>query len=120
MASIFLDTNLLIDLYERDPSQVKALTLHQLHISPLSCHILCYTEKIGVPDPKLNTLLAKIGIVTLTPTILAHSLVGPTDDLEDNLQLHSAIQAECKYFLTRDRLLLKMAYFGKTKIVNSL
>ena len=120
MATIFLDANILIDLYERDQKKAKDLTTHKLYISPLSTHILCYVKKDKIPQLKLNKLLIKIGLVSLTPTILEHALAGPTDDLEDNIQLHSAIEAECKYFFTRDKLLLKMAYFGKMQIINSL
>lgn len=44
----------------------------------------------------------------------------PTSDLEDNIQLHSAAEADCDYFLTSDKKLLAMIYFGKTKIVSTL
>ena len=120
MANIFLDTNILIDLYERDPAKAKEYTGHKLYISPLSCHILCYTEKVKIPDAKLTQLLTNIGLVDLNSEVLSRSLSGPTNDIEDNLQLHSAVRANCEYFITRDKLLLKMAYFGKTKITSEM
>lgn len=120
MATIYLDTNILIDLYKRDASQLKALTKHKLHISPLSCHILCYATKTKIPSPKLDVLIKKMGIISLSNIILQRALIGPTGDLEDNLQLHSASQAKCQYFLTRDKLLLKLGYFGDTAIVSKI
>lgn len=120
MAKVFLDANILIDLYERNLSQTRGFTNHKLHISPLSCHILCYVKKVKTPDTKLDKLLLNLGIIALTPRLLSRSLAGPTDDLEDNIQLHSAVDEKCEYFFTRDKLLLKMAYFGTTHIVESL
>ena len=120
MANIFLDTNILIDLYGRDKSRTNQINQHNSYISPLSCHILAYTNKIKIPNSKLNHLLENIGIVNLTQTILERSLSGPTDDLEDNIQLNSAAESDCQYFLTNDKFLLKIAYFGKMQIVNSL
>lgn len=35
-------------------------------------------------------------------------------------QLHSAAEAECDYFLTSDKKLLAMKFFGKTRIVSTL
>lgn len=43
-----------------------------------------------------------------------------SNDLEDNIQLNSAIKADCNFFLTFDKKLLKMKFFGKMKIVSSL
>jgi predicted nucleic acid-binding protein len=120
MALIFLDTNILIDLYDRNPKLLNIITGHDNQISSLSCHILCYTNKIRIPNSKLNHLLADIGIIGLTSTIVTRSMQGPTDDFEDNVQLHSAAEANCQYFMTSDKLLLKMKFFGTTAIVSSL
>ena len=54
----------------------------------------------------------------LTDKILDLALEGPVDDLEDNIQLHSASEAECDVFLTNDKKLLKMKFFGKMRIVS--
>jgi len=43
-------------------------------------------------------------------------MTGPTDDFEDNVQLHSAVMGDCDYFLTMDKKLIKMKYFGKMRI----
>ncbi|MCE7897743.1 MAG: hypothetical protein DPW11_03950 [bacterium] len=120
MASIYLDTNILIDLFRRDTGKITELTDHKLYISPLSCHILCYATKTNVPSMEIDILLKNIGVVNLSNIILQRALVGPTNDLEDNIQLHSATQGKCQYFLTRDKLLLKLGYFGETAIVDHL
>ena len=120
MATIFLDTNILFDIYERDAAKAQLFIDHKLHISPLSYHILTYITKTKIPNTKLNQMLSDFGIISLSSEILMRALQGPTDDLEDNIQLHSAIEANCQYFFTSDKLLLKMAYFGKMAIVDSL
>lgn len=47
-------------------------------------------------------------------------LSGPTVDFEDNVQLHSAAEAECEIFLTEDKKLLKLGFFGKTHVVSQI
>ena len=120
MARIFLDTNFYIDVTKRAKEKWKSLKEHLLFISPLSTHILFYARKLKVPDQDANKLQEKFGIVPLTKEILDKALQGPTADLEDNIQLHSATEAECDIFLTEDQSLLKMKFFGKTQICQSL
>jgi len=64
--------------------------------------------------------LKTLHLISLTDKIIDKALLGPTKDLEDNIQLHSAVEADCDIFLTNDKALLKMGYFGKTKIVDHL
>ncbi len=117
MARVFLDTNFYIDLTKR--AKEKWLTLKEclLFISPLSAHILFYARKLKVPDLDVNKLQEQFGIIPLTEVILSNALQGPTTDLEDNIQLHSAVDAECDLFLTYDEKLLKLGFFGKMRIV---
>lgn len=116
MARIFLDTNIYIDITKRAQEKWKSLGGNLLFISPLSTHILFYARKLKVPDADINKLQEQFGIVPLTKYILDKALVGPTKDLEDNIQLHSAAEADCDIFLTADQQLLKMKFFGKTEI----
>jgi len=109
-----------MDLVFRKPSFIKTINDSTLHGSPLSVHILFYTQKIKIPTPKISKLLSKIVYVDLSSKILKHSLSGPTSDLEDNIQLHSAVEANCDIFLTSDKKLLKMGYFGKTRISSEI
>jgi hypothetical protein len=120
MANIFLDTNFLLDVVERQPNKINLLNNHQVYISPLSFHILFYSNKYKVPNLKISKLKDEFFIVDLTESILTHALNGPTSDLEDNIQLHSAAQVLCDYFLTSDQKLLAMKYFGKTRLLPSL
>lgn len=123
MAKVFLDTNIFIDLIEAKGNKTLASVLdqHRVYISPLSIHILFYVEKKRVPNQNTNVTISQFEIVDLTKTLLEEkSLVGPTNDLEDNIQLQSAVEADCDYFLTNDKKLLKMGYFGKAKICPSL
>lgn len=122
MAKIFLDTNIFIDLIEGRGNKNIAQVLdgQKVYVSPLSTHIMFYVGKKRAPDSKANATISQFEIVTLTKEIHNNSLDGPTSDLEDNIQLHSAGEVDCDYFLTNDEKLLKMKFFGKTKIVNNL
>lgn len=120
MARIFLDTNLYIDVIKRAKEKWEQLRENLLFISPLSTHILFYSSKLKIPDQEVNELQQQLGIVPLTKHILDRALEGPTKDLEDNIQLHSAAEAECDIFLTLDEKLLKLKFFGKTEINSSL
>lgn len=120
MAKVFLDTNKVIDLAQRKPEIRNELDGYQVYLSPLSIHILCYANKTKVLDGKISQFKKEFQIIDLTDEILEMSLNGPINDLEDNIQLHSAAKADCDYFLTNDKKLLKTGYFGKTKICSSL
>lgn len=120
MARVFLDTNFYIDITKRAKGKWESLRENLLFISPLSSHILFYARKLKVPDRKINELQMQFGIVPFTKHILDNALEGPTADLEDNVQLHSAAEAECDFFITSYRNLLKQKFFGKIKIVENL
>lgn len=120
MVRVFLDTNLYIDVIKRSKEKWEHLRANLLFISPLSTHILFYTSKLKVPDLEVDKLQEQFGIVPLSKDILDKALQGPTNDLEDNIQLHSAAEAEADLFLTEDRKLLDMKFFGKTKVADAL
>lgn len=121
MARIFLDANYFIDLLEKrrdiDLSLFEGKTLL---LSPLTAHIAHYVLKARVPSEKINAYLDFFSYVPLEAKIATSSQLGPQPDFEDNLQLHSAAAAECDIFLTQDRELLKLKFFGKTRIVAKL
>ena len=121
MRNVFLDTNATFALLESDPKFPSDQFKHaNIVLSPLSVHIFAYVRKINMPYPKLTTVLRQTVLVPLTTTLINKATSGPTHDLEDNIQLHSAAEANCDYFLTNDKNLLKLNYFGKTKIAVSL
>lgn len=120
MARVFLDANLYIDVIKRAKEKWELLRGELLFISPISSHILFYIEKLKVPDSQVLKMQDQFGIVPLTKQIVDKALQGPTKDLEDNIQLHSAAEADCDFFLTSDEKLLKLKFFGKTQIVEGL
>ena len=120
MASVFLDTNVLFDISERDVKQRELLDGHDTYLSTLSYHILFYTYGHKVPNKEILKQKGEFNLVNLTSEILSKAMIGPTKDLEDNIQLHSAAEANCDYFLTNDKKLLKTRFFGITKIVDKL
>jgi len=116
---IFLDTNKIIDLVEKrnDSFSWESIIGHQVYVSPLSIHILYYVGKYKIPMKALTEIVESyFGIVDFDKDILKVSLEGPTNDLEDNIQLHSAVKADCDVFLTDDAKLLKMKFFGRIRV----
>ena len=121
MAKVFLDTNYFIDALHRKPEKeiLDSLENNIIYISPLSLHILCYIFKINVIDTSLITQIDKFQLIDFSDDVAMRALQGPTSDFEDNVQLHSAANAECDIFLTEDKKILDMKFFGKIKIANS-
>lgn len=120
MVKIFLDTNVFIDAIHRHPEQevLSMLEDSTIFVSPLSVHIYCYIYKIKVLRSHLHHQIEKFELVDLNLNIYKKAISGPTNDFEDNVQLHSAIEVDCDIFLTHDKELLSLGYFGKTKITD--
>lgn len=121
MAKVFLDTNYFIDALHRKPEKIilESLENNIVYISPLSVHIYCYIFKIDIKDKPLLTQIDKLQLVDFSEDVVTRALQGPTSDFENNVQLHSAANAECDVFLTEDKELLEMKFFGKVRITNS-
>ena len=122
MARVFIDANFVIETIGLRRSQVESENLkgHEVYLSPLTIHIICYSFKIKALDVTINDFINQTHIINLTEKLTKLALSGPTEDFEDNTQLHPAAEAGCDYFLTNDEKLLKMKFFGKTRISNSI
>lgn len=121
MAKVFLDANVFIDLVEkRKPIDRKLLYTHFLYLSPLSVHLLAYLYKYRIPDERLVDIDKFFKLVPFDLGLTVKALGGPTVDFEDNVQLHSAVEAECDLFLTEDKRILSLKFFGKLKVVSNL
>lgn len=121
MAKIFLDANVFINVVEKRKTPQRQLFLnHTLFISPLSIHILTYLYKYKIPDNRLKGPNGFFHLVPFNEEITGNALTGPTVDFEDNVQLHSAAEAECEIFLTEDKKLLQLGFFGKTHVVSQV
>lgn len=117
MAKVYLDANFFVDLVEkRRQINRKQLIIHNLYISPLSIHILTYLYKYHLPDERLAKIDKFFKMIPINSKLTIKALSGPTFDFEDNVQLHSAAEVDCDIFLTSDKKLLNMRFFGKTKI----
>ena len=120
MARVFLDANIFIDLAEnRGKISTDDLDNHDLFVSALLPHILMYITKRKVPYDKLSSIIDSFTIISFDHSICYKALDGPTSDFEDNVQLHSAAEAECDLFLTNDRRLLGLKFFGKARIIQN-
>ena len=122
MARVFLDANQIIDVFARRRQYMAdILHGHKIYTSPLNIHIFCYVFHKTMPDPVLARIIKEdFQLVAISGHIAHISLQGPTSDYEDNIQLHSAVAADCEILLTNDKQLLKMGYFGKTRLVSDL
>lgn len=121
MAKIFLDTNYFIDFAERKKTNLlEKLEGNKLCISTFSVLVLAYIYKYKIPNNKIKTLTKKIYLTPLNKAVLELAFDGPTSDLEDNIQLFSAAKSDCDIFLTNDKEILKMKFFGKAKIISEL
>ena len=121
MAKVFLDANIFIDITEgRDKALAKVLEGNEVCVSTLSIGIWTYVYKRNVPDDKFAELFDTYNFVDCTVAIAKGSSFGPTEDFEDNVQLNSALDAGCGVFITKDKSLLKLGYFGKVRICESL
>lgn len=121
MAKVFLDTNIFIDIIENRKNLTGSFSSNdKLFISPLSVHILLYVTKRKVPYDVLLDLEEIFSLMPFDESICYKSLTGPTSDFEDNVQLHSAALSECDFFLTQDKKLLTMKFFGKTQLLSEL
>lgn len=113
MANIFLDVNILVDIVHRGATYDMG-EKHHYHISALTIHILMYLSK-NRKQELIESFAKKLHIVDFTEDIVLKAFAGPTNDYEDNTQLHSAIKGKCDMFFTRDKELLKLGYFGMVK-----
>lgn len=121
MARVFLDANIFLDIFGRRKYELSSkLDNNVACMSTLSLHILFYVMKYKIPQPGISGLFESVGIVPMDIDIVEKSLVGPTQDFEDNVHLHSGVKADCDIFLTNDKKLLSFGYFGKMKILADL
>jgi len=121
MAKIFLDTNYFIDALHRKPEKeiLDSLENNSIYVSSLSVHIYCYIFKINIKKNPILAQVDKFQVVDFSEDVVIRALEGPTSDFEDNVQLHSAANSQCDVFLTEDKELLKMKFFGKVRVTNS-
>ena len=117
MANIFLDANILLDIFDRKVLNEEFFGGNNIFISPLSIHLLCHFAKVVAPDPELLDQIDQFNIVDLTAEIATRSFLGPTKDYEDNVQLHSSVACGASIFYTSDKNLLKLGFFGFTRIL---
>ena len=121
MEKIFLDTNVFIDTVEdREELLIKKLSKHSLFVSIQAVSTWMYIYKHSVPNSKLDAVFETFNLVDISVADSRKAALGPTKDFEDNMQLHASVAYNCSIFLTRDKELLKLGYFGKVRISNTL
>ena len=115
MDSLFVDTNVMLDLLgERVPfydAVAKIASLADrgelnLHVSALSYptvyYLLSKFEDHGVVQEKLRKFRAIAETSDLTDTVIDKGLSSGFSDFEDALQYHCALNANCNVLITRN------------------
>ncbi len=110
---IFLDTNIVIDIMtQRSDSYFSILLLKnsslEKHISALTVPNVAYTVK-DLNNDLFRNFLRAININPLDNEVIEIAFVLDQDvkDFDDSIQIASALRANCKYLITRDKKLLK-------------
>ena len=115
MSSVFLDTDVVLDLYiERQPHHDIALKL----LSKLKrTKIRCYTSPIVIANvhyilsklegreyaiDKIRKLRKLISIAPIDNLIIDSAITSPYKDFEDSIQFHCAIKNNVNIFITRN------------------
>lgn len=118
---LFLDANVFIDIIDgRTDWDISLFDKKSVCVSVLSLHIACYTLRYAMPFLQLHDLVEDLEFVSLSQEDAFKALKGPTADYEDNLQLHTAIAAGADRFITRDKKLLDLGYFGALEITDQI
>lgn len=113
---VFLDTNVLLDAFDErnDPRLIadgrKIISLaigrcYDLYMSVLSVPTMAYLIKRKTSEEKKALIQEIVGIVTPLPSLPEHiqkAMNSPMNDIEDALQLLSALEGGCDVIITRD------------------
>lgn len=117
MIRVYLDVNILIDIFgKREPKRERVFEDNKVIVSVLSVHILAYILKWKIPNKRMEKFVRSVKLIDFDARLVNDAAFGPTDDFEDNIQLHSAVAGDCDVFLTADKRLLKMKYFGRMRV----
>lgn len=132
---IFLDTNILLDVlvkenrpnyeYSRkimDAARTTSDLAAYISVQSISDCAYYYTKK-GKTDVikyilPLRNILSFIRLRTTLEQSAYDALAGTFPDLEDEMQLRCAIDAECAYFITGDREILDHQPFKLIKAIH--
>lgn len=113
---VFLDTNILLDvLVERDNQRftenaakilgLGADSVIELNMSVLSITTIAYVLKNMTSHRKKSIMKDLTSIVKVLPSLPEHvsnMLDNPMKDIEDTLQVQSAMEGQCDIIVTRD------------------
>lgn len=124
MDSVFLDTDVILDLYiDRPPFHDVALNLFTLlKRSKTKCftsalviantyYILSKAENRQYALDKIRTLRKLVSIVSVDEATIDAAVTLPHKDFEDSIQLDRALQHNIKVFITRNA-----AHYPKDRI----
>lgn len=115
MDSVFIDTDVILDLYiRREPHHTEALRLFtQLKRSKTQCftspivlanihYLLSKIKDKGYAIEKIKKLRRLVSVTTVDETIIDRSLESPNRDFEDSIQYFCALKNGIKCIITRN------------------
>lgn len=113
---VFLDTNILLDaiVKRNDPHLTENATMIlslgeerviDLYMSVLSVPTIAYVLRNMSASAKKGVIRNISSVVRILPSLAGHvdaMLEGNTDDIEDALQIQSAMEGSCNLIITRN------------------
>ena len=113
---VFLDANVLLDAivsrdnpkFTRDAATILSLGENgtvELYMSVISIPTIAYVLKNISPSAKKTLIRELVEIVKTLPSLpehVANILEGPINDIEDALQVQSAVEGGCDVIVTRN------------------
>ncbi len=113
---VFLDTNVLLDTlvarenpqFAKDAATILSLGENgtfDLYMSALSISTIAYVLKNMSPSVKKSIISDLVDIVEVLPSLpehVANMLNGQMSDIEDALQVQSALEGRCDVIVTRN------------------
>lgn len=116
---VFLDVNVIMDftLKRENYTDIKAIISsiedgnHKGYITSATLHTLSYflTKEFGLKGAKevLLTLLSTFSVIDAPKEVIKNALHANYNDIEDALQVYTALSFKMDFFLTSDKKLKK-------------
>lgn len=116
---IFLDVNVIMDFTHKRKSYTDIKMIissveegyHKGYITSATIHTLSYflTKEFGLKEAKevLLNLLSTFSVVDAPKEVIKNALLANYNDIEDALQVYTALSFKMDFFLTSDKKLKK-------------
>ena len=132
---IFLDTNILMDVFVRDNRMNYSASARVLDAAKNNSNLYAYISvqsvtdvayyytKRGVTDPStfiapLKSVLSYVRLRTVSEQDVYNAIAGSFSDFEDDLLLQCEIDSDCAYFITGDQKIIQNQPYKLIKAIH--